>query len=73
MSRRLGSSSSFRVFVCDGPFGGTEADPPGVVDRRRSAAAGFDDHLAKPVDMESLLGMVAGLRKPARAADGIPA
>ena len=39
-------------------------------DRTRSAAAGFDAHLAKPVDMEALLGMLETLGRPARKPTG---
>jgi signal transduction histidine kinase/CheY-like chemotaxis protein len=36
-------------------------------DRRRSAAAGFDDHLVKPVDPELLEDLLGDVRAPARA------
>ncbi len=42
-------------------------------DRRRSVAAGFDDHLAKPVDMQALLARVASLEPPPRHAHGVAA
>jgi len=35
-------------------------------DRRRSRAAGFDHHMVKPVDMQALLKVLAGVRSAAR-------
>jgi signal transduction histidine kinase/ActR/RegA family two-component response regulator len=37
-------------------------------DRQRSAAAGFDHHLVKPIDVEALETILAGVRKPSPTA-----
>jgi two-component system CheB/CheR fusion protein len=34
-------------------------------DRRKSAAAGFDEHLVKPVRPESLIALLGDMRMPA--------
>lgn len=39
-------------------------------DRRRSAEAGFDRHMTKPADPESVLSMLSLVRRAPRAADG---
>jgi signal transduction histidine kinase/ActR/RegA family two-component response regulator len=42
-------------------------------DQRRSNAAGFDDHLAKPVAMERLLDVIARCAKHPQASSGVTA
>ncbi|MNC88732.1 Virulence transcriptional regulatory protein PhoP [compost metagenome] len=38
----------------------------GVVDRRTAIEAGFDDHVAKPADVDRLIAMLAKLVRAAR-------
>ncbi len=41
-----------------------------IVDRERGSAAGFDEHLVKPVDLPRLLRVLAGARPPRAISEG---
>ena len=43
----------------------TRRHGPGFVHRKRSAAAGFNEHLVKPVTMDQLSAIMAGVRQHA--------